>query len=297
MGNLLVLVILPKTTHMSSPAPDEIDLQQLAVSIVRYFQRYLRFISISSVVGVFLGLGFYLILPPVYESQMIVMSDILTSSYSDRLTESLDRLIKEDNDSILAERLNLTAIEAKQISEIEIESVKKEVSDTKDNESSTFIITVSVKQKSLLPKLQNGLISYLRNNEYVKTRVRQREEMYKTLIEKLDQEIQSLDSLKSRLFQGKPVYSKSSEMLLVDPTNIYSKIIELTQQRIGYKNALELFNSIQLIEGFTPFKKPASPKLSVALVVGFALGFFGAIGLLTLKQLLKMARESGTPAA
>lgn len=282
---------------MTANTKDEIDLQQLAVNLVRYFQRYLRFISISAFVGALSGLGFYLALPPVYESQMIVMSDILTSSYSDRLTESLDRLIKEKNDSILANRLNLTTEEAKKVGKIEIESVKKETGTNKDNESSTFIVTVSVLNSSLLPKLQNGLIEYLRNNQYVKTRVRQREEMYKTLIEKLDQEIQSLDSLKARLFSGKPLYSKSSEMMLVDPTNIYSKIIELTQQRINYKNALELFNSIQLIEGFTPFKKPASPKLSVALVVGFALGFFGAIGLLTLKQLLKMARESGTPAA
>ncbi len=281
---------------MSANPSDEIDLQQLAINIVRYFQRYLRFISISTLIGTLSGLVFYFVLPPVYESQMIVMSDILTSSYSDRLTESLDRLIKEKNDSILAQRLGLTVNEAKKITQIEIESVKKEASTSKDNESSTFIITVNVKQQSLLLKLQEGLISYLRNNEFVKTRVRQREEMYKTLIDKLDLEIQSLDSLKARLFQGKPVYSKSSEMLLVDPTNIYSKIIELTQQRIGYKNALELFNSIQLIEGFTPFKKPASPKLSIALVVGFALGFFGAIGILTLKQLLKMARESGAPA-
>lgn len=280
------------------PDNDEIDLQQLAVNTVRYFQRYLKFITVSTILGVLGGAGLYLALPPVFESQMIVMSDILTSSYSDRLTESLDRLIKEKNDSILAQRLTLTADEAAKIKAIEIESVKKEASASKDDEASTFIITVSVMQKPLLPKLQEGLISYLRNNEFVKTRVRQREEMYKTLIDKLDQEIQSLDSLKARLFQGKPVYSKSSEMLLVDPTNIYSKIIELTQQRISYKNALELFNSIQLIEGFTPFKKPASPKLSIALVAGFALGFFGAIGILTLRQLLKMAKDSsGGPAA
>lgn len=282
---------------MSAHTTDEIDLQQLAINVVRYFQRYLRFISISSFVGVLFGLLFYVALPPVYESQMIVMSDILTSSYSDRFTESLDRLIKEENDSVLASRLGLTLEEAKQISTIEIESVRKEANSAKLDESSTFLITVNVKKQALLPKLQEGLIQYLRNNEFVKTRVRQREETYKALIEKLDMEIQSLDSLKSRLFQGKPVYSKSSEMLLVDPTNIYSKIIELTQQRINYKNSLELFNSIQLIEGFTPFKKPASPKLSIALVVGFVLGFFGAIGILTAKQLLKMAKESGSAAA
>lgn len=274
---------------MNQASNDEIDLQELVVNIVRYFTRYLKFISLTSGIGIILGLAGYLLLPAVYESEMIVSSDILTESYSDRLTENLNRLIKEKNDSILAFRLGLTPEEANDITTIDIESVKKEAGSAEKAESATFIITVEIKNRSLLPKLQSGLINYLRNNEFVKTRVRQREQTYRLLISKLDEEIQSLDSLKDRLFQGKPVYAKSSEMMLVDPTNIYSKIIELNRQQIDYKNSLELFNSIQLIEGFTPFKKPASPKLSIMLLAGFALGFFGAIGILTTRQLLKLA--------
>jgi len=277
---------------MNSPTNDEIDLKGLAISIVRYLSQHFRYISICTVIGAIVGLIAFLAIPSVYESEMIVSSDILTSSYSDRLTQSLNRLIKEKNDSVLAVRLSLTTDEAKSIKALKIESVKKEISQKDDDESSTFIVTAEVRQKSLLPKLQNGLIGFLRTNEYVEIRVQQREQTYKQLIKKLDEEIGSLDSLKLRLFQGKPIYTKSSEMMLVDPTNIYSKIIELTRQRIEYQNALELFNSIQLIEGFTPFKKPASPKLSIALVVGFVLGFFGAIGILTARHLFKLAQSS-----
>lgn len=280
---------------MNQPNSDEIDLQGLAINIIRYFSRYYKFISLAVLIGSTIGLVGFILTPHKFESQMILQSDILTESYSDRLTENLDRLIREGNDSILSTRLGLTIVEAKGIKTIEIESVKKVPNTTKD-ESSTFIVTAVVDQKSLLPKLQDGIISYLRNNEFVKTRVRQREERFRLLIDKLEEEIQSLDSLKDRLFQGKPVYTKSSEMMLVDPTNIYSKIIELTDQQIHHKNSLELFNSIQLIEGFTPYEKPASPRLSIALLVGFALGFFGAIGILTVKQLIKMARESKSPA-
>lgn len=277
---------------MSVPTTDEIDLQQLAVNVVRYFQRHIGFMSVSTVLGILLGIVYYVSLPPVYESQMIVMSDILTSSYSDRLTESLDRLIKEKNDSILAQRLSISIEQSRLVKRLDIESVSRENTNDQKYESATFVITVEVLQRSLLPLLQNGIIVYLRNNEYVKTRVRQREETSKLLISKLDAEIQSLDSLKTRLFQGKPITSKSAEVMLVDPTNIYSKIIELNRLRLEYKNSLELFNSIQLIEGFTPFKKPASPKLSIALLAGFALGFFGAIGILTARHLFKLAKSS-----
>lgn len=275
---------------MTQSNSDEIDLQALAVNIVRYFMRYFKFISFCTLTGIVLGFVGYQLTPPKFESQMILQSDILTESHIDRLTANLDRLIREGNDSILATRLELTLSEAQHIKAIEIESVKKAQSASQD-EASTFVVTAVVDQKNLLPKLQEGIINYLRTNEYVKTRVRQREEKHQLLIDKLEEEIQSLDSLKDRLFQGKPVYTKSSEMMLVDPTNIYSKIIELTEQQIENKNDLELFNSIQLIEGFTPFRKPANPKLSIMLLSGFALGFFGAIGILTAKQLLKLAAK------
>ncbi len=276
---------------MNQSAGDEIDLQQLVINVFRFFKRYLTFIVSCVAAGVVLGAMGYVTLPPKFESQMIVMSDILTESYSDRLTEGLDRLIGEKNDSILAIRLGLNIEEAQQVSTIDIESIKKETGPGSEFEPSTFVVTVVTGEKALFPRLEEGIVNYLRNNEYVKTRVSQRERTYTLMIEKLDQEIQSLDSLKTRLFQGKPVYTKSSEMMLVDPTNIYSKIIELNKQRIDYKNSLELYNSIQLIEGFTPFNKPASPKLSTMLLAGFALGFFGALGILTFKQLWKMSRS------
>lgn len=141
----------------------------------------------------------------------------------------------------------------------------------------------------MLPKLQNGIIDLLRNNEFVRIRVKQREFFYKTLLEKLDDEIRSLDSLKKRVFEGKPIYGKGPEMLLVDPTNIYSKIIELNRQRVEYVNALELSNSIQLVEGFTSFKKPKSPRGSVALLLGLLGGLVFSLGSLTFRHLAKLA--------
>lgn len=273
---------------MDNKSSDEIDLQELAIRILRYLYSHSRFIAFSCLGGTLLGLVAWLTLPPVYQSKMIVMSDILTKSYSDRITESLDKLIGEGNYALLGVRLNLSEDEVRQVSGIKIESIKKEEKDIKE-ESTIFIITVDTKNQELLPKLQEGIINLLRNNEFVKIRVKQREFFYKTLIEKLDDEINSLDSLKKKLFDGKPIYGKGPEMLLVDPTNIYSKIIELNRQRIDYVNALELSNSIQLVEGFTSFKKPKSPRGSVALLLGLFGGLAFGLGSLTFRHLAKLA--------
>jgi hypothetical protein len=270
---------------------DEIDLQELAVRAILYFKKHFRFIATSTFLATLLAIIAYIYLPKIYESRMIVMSDILTESYSKEITESLRNLIKEKNISALASRLGLNEQEAGELQTLEIESVKKEKGSEKDVENTIFIITANIKNRTILPKLQQGLIQFLRNNEFVKVRVRQRADMYKRLIDKIGFEITSLDSLKRRLFSGLPVYSKSSEMLLVDPTSIYSKIIELNKEQINYKNALELSDSIQLVEGFTVFQKPAQPKLSILLVTGFLGGLFVSIGLLIIIRLLKLANS------
>jgi hypothetical protein len=80
--------------------------------------------------------------------------------------------------------------------------------------------------------------------------------------------------------------------MLVDPTNIYSKIIELNKEQINYKNGLELVNSIQLVEGFTIYKKPVSPKLSISLTAGASIGVFFVLTLIAIKGLRKIVELS-----
>lgn len=254
---------------------DEIDLLDLLAKTIRLIRNNTKILLLCLSLGIAAGLARHFTTEKVYQSKMILLSDILTSSYSERLSEILTTLIKEKNTKILSQRLEVTEAEAAKIVEIKIESVKKEKAED-EKESSTFIVTVEVHDNVILNKLQNGIVNYLRNNEFVNVRVQQRKFLYQTMMEKVDQEIKSLDSLKVRLSSGKPVYANSAEMLLVDPTNIYSKIIELNHQLVGYKNSLELVNSIQLVEGFTPFEKPVRPKLSISLVGGFSLGLIFA---------------------
>jgi uncharacterized protein involved in exopolysaccharide biosynthesis len=277
---------------MESNFNDEINIQDLAIRIIRYFRKYFNFILVLTIIGLVIALFVYLTLPKTFESKLIVMSDILTESYSKEITESLNNLIKEGNSKTLATKLDLSESESELINKINVESVKKDNQDKEIGE--IFIVTADIRDKNILPKLQTGIIQFLRNNEFVRVRVDQKKKYFVSMIDKIESEIKSLDSLKKKLFIGQPIYSKTSEMMLVDPTNIYSKIVELTKQQWEYKNDLELVDSIQLIEGFTSFEKPASPKLSVLLAIGFFGGFFMAIFILTLKHLFKLANSQAS---
>lgn len=274
---------------MNIAPSDEINLEDLAIRIIKYIKKHLGFIILISLLGTLTAFLSYFTLPKSYESKMILMSDILTESYSKEITESLNNLIKEKNSRNLASRLSLSEDESQLISKIDVESVKKDKQDEKTGD--IFIVTADIHDRNILPKLQVGILSFLRNNEFVKIRVEQKKKYFVSMIDKIESEIKSLDSLKKKLFLGQPIYSKTSEMMLVDPTNIYSKIVELTKAQWEYKNDLELVDSIQLVEGFTVFEKPASPKLSVLLAIGFFGGFFVAIFILTLKHLFKLANS------
>ncbi len=276
----------------NASSSDEIDLIELLAKVTLGIKNNFRSLVLAFVIGSLLGLAFYQFVPKVYESNMIIQSDILTESYGERIAESMDLLIREQNFEILGSRMGISLEKAASIKKIKIESVKQKQTNTTEKENNTFIITVRTTDNNLLPDLQNGLINYLRNNEFVKVRVRQRQDYYKAMIEKVGQEISSLDSLKKRLFTGKPIYSNSAEMMLVDPTNIYSKIIELNKEQINYKNGLELVNSIQLVEGFTIYKKPVSPKLSISLTAGASIGVFFVLTLIAIKGLRKIVELS-----
>lgn len=274
---------------MTSPASEEIDLQSLAVSMLRFVQRNAVLMLGSAIVGALLGLGNYWMTPPVYESQMILISDSLTSSYGDQLAGTINKLIGEGNTAALSEKLALSPAESSELTWVNIE---RAANNKASSIAVTFVVTVRVRNNSILPNLQKGLLQYFQSNEWVKTRVRQREATYKALIAKLDQEIRSLDSLKLRLLQGKSVLNAGGGMLLVEPTNIYSKIIELSQLRLNYSNSLELQGSMQLIEGFTPFNQPVAPKLRTPIILGLAAGLLAALSFLLLRHLVRQAKQA-----
>jgi len=253
---------------------DEIDLLELLARIIFLVKKNTTIIVSAFVLGSILGLGHYQFVPKVYESKMILLSDILTSSYSERITESLDRLITERNTKILSERLKMSEQDARQI------------------ENEIFIVTVKVLDKNILPTLQADIINYLRNNEFVKIRVEQRKVYTLAILKKIDEQLSDLEQLKSKITKGELTQGGKDNLVLFDPTTVHSKIVDLNKERATLKNSLEIINSIQLVEGFTVFEKPVSPRLSFSLAGGASLGLFFVGVVIAFKVIRKMLHFS-----
>jgi len=272
----------PKTSS------DEIDLRELFLKVVFTVRR--NFIPILSffIVGTALGFTYGMLGTKVYESKMMVTSYILADSYNDKLGENLNDIIDEGNIELIARKLSLSTPEAENISSIEIESAQKEKAQ-KDDEKRWFLITVRVLDLDVLPNLQNGIVGYLENNDFVKVRVQQKKDYYNKIIKEIDEEIQSLEGFKNKIYDGNFLESTKGNVVF-DPTEINTKIIELSEDKFKYESELVLVNSVQIVEGFTKFNKPVRPNKAISLVAGATLGLFFVGMLIAFKSIRKVVR-------
>jgi hypothetical protein len=273
---------------------DEIDLLELLARIVISIKSNFKLIVGAFLVGSLLGLAYYQYVPKSYESRMLISSDILTESYSKTIADDLNKLIKERNIESLSSKLNLSLTEAFAIGKLEVKNAIEKVDGRKEEEKNYLTITCQTSDNSIWPNLQNGLVNFFEKNDYVRIRVEQRKKYYTQVIEKIDKELVDLNELKTRIANGQITQSSKDNLILFDPTTVNTKILDLNKEKINLQNALETVNSVQLVEGFTVFEKPVSPKLSISLSAGASFGLFIValiIGFKSLRKIVSLSEE------
>lgn len=273
---------------------DEIDLLELLARIVISIKSNFKLIVGAFLVGSLLGLAYYQFVPKSYESRMLISSEILTESYSKTIAEDLNKLIRERNIESLSSKLKITPKEALALGKLEVKNAIEKADGRKEEEKNYLTITCQASDNSIWPNLQNGLINFFETNDYVKIRVEQKKKYFTQVIEKIDKELVDLNDLKSRIANGQVTQSSKDNLILFDPTTVNTKILDLNKEKINLQNQLEIVNSIQMVEGFTVFEKPISPKLSISLSAGASFGLFFVallIGFKSLRKIVSLSEE------
>lgn len=269
---------------------DEVDLMELFVNLIIAIRRHLWLIILFFFLGTALGFAYYFSVKKVYQSKMVVSSSILTSSYSKELFENINRHRRERNTHAVKILLNVSESTAKNLAYLEIEKL----SQTDDlKEADRFIITADVLDKAVFPEVEKGLVYYLENNEFAKIRVEQNKKYIEEMLAKVITEIMDMERFKEKIISG-TFFENVRGNIMFDPTTVNSKILELTKEKINLENSLELVNSVQVIEGFTQFERPSSPRLSISLVSGSLIGLFFVGILIAFKSVRKLLRMADT---
>jgi hypothetical protein len=264
---------------MEKNVSDEIDVYDLLVGTVRVIKKN-SWLFITLIV---LGIGISFLSeyrkPQVIEGRMIVFSDIVPTPYCKLIAGALDNLVRERSLDTLANRLHLSLSEAAQI-----ESITSEIADAKKD--SLFIVSVKVRDRQTLPKLQDGIINYLQNQRFLKIRIEQRKKFYRDLIETVDKGIKAMDSLRRKYFQGKPVNANGLSSS-PDPGINVERIIKLQKDLLTYKNDLALADGVQIVSRLSTFQKPERPTVQTALV-GFLGGVFTSFLFLGIRWIIRL---------
>jgi uncharacterized protein involved in exopolysaccharide biosynthesis len=264
--------------------PNTIDLSKAFSSIKEALAENILTIVVITVLCLAGGLLYILYSPKTFESKMILQSDILSESYSLKLAENLNDHIEDDDTEFIASQLSLSIDEAGQLKEFRIISALTPMSQQMaEKEKIIVVISVQVNNNSVLPKLQEGIIAYFSNNEYIKKRVIENRKKYEGMIVALDTEIKRLDTLKNKISKGSFSTSRAGEISIVDLSGLYEVAADLYEKKFDFMNDLATVDSIQVIEGLTPYGKPVWPKKSVILFTSLMLALAAILIVLQFK--------------
>jgi hypothetical protein len=245
---------------------DEIDLLELFKKSVQWILRNFKLLGLSIILGGGIGFCYYFFSPKIYESKMLVSSEMLTEQFCLRVFGELNKSIKEKNFQEVAGKLGFSYNEASLLKSIRVENSIKEKAG--NQEKNFFLIEVRITDQSILTKLQMAITSFILNNNYIKLKV----DEHKKLLGQIGVELESLVELKSRIYKG-DLFEKAKGNVMFDPTEINTKSILLNEQKAKLERELS-GEGIQLVQSFSKPIKPVWPRPLISIGIGVAFGLF-----------------------
>ena len=288
------------------------------LSIVRRVPVENKLIFLASLVivcGLTLTYGL-LLKKKFYESTMILSSNYLNKRIVDNTIGKLNLLAEEEYASGLAKVLqipdtladNIALFEAKpfvaETDVIELEVLKEQLKSAQEGNKNAkvidqviqrieienrhaFEITVRTFNPTVIPNLQQALVKFFRDNDYIRKRIEINKQTLLAKKDKLTQESKKLDSLKLVIYanyksmaeQGRQGSNNVilSDRAVTNPIEVYGQDLSLYEQLQQVERQLYIQPDFEVVDGFTEFSEPASaslPKmLAQAILIAIGLGY------------------------
>lgn len=254
--------------------PDEVNLLPILTLISKFFSKIKESISyaaylvrkrtlfIASFVffGIALAIVNFFVSTAVYKTNAILVSNLLSNDYCKSLIETLGELTKEKNYDRLSEKLNLPVGTVSKLNSIDFNYFT--ASETRDTVIGIpFSIEVYVTDNFILDSLQNGIVYYLENNGYALKRKSAKKAVLNEFSQKIDTELDQLDSLLKQINKEAIIDPKTGNFAMYDPIDNYEKMIDIYQEKYKVMERIALLSNFEVIEGFTKYNKPSSPRM------------------------------------
>jgi hypothetical protein len=274
------------------------------------------FISLTLAGGIF---GYYyssFLKKKFFESSMIFSSDYLNKRIIDNSISKLNLLADEETPRGLAVALNIPDSLARDIVKfeakpfvaerelVEIEVLKEQLRNAQINSKNQNVIdqvikrieienqhafefTVRTFSPTAVKPIQDALVNYFKNNDYIKKRIQINKTNLGLKRSKLLHDSQKLDSLKKIIYSNYKNMAEqgrqgSNNVILSDkpvtnPIDIYKQDQLVYEDLMDVEKKIFLQPDFEVVDGFTEFNSPASARRSkviiTAMLIAFALGY------------------------
>lgn len=206
----------------------------------------------------------------VYQSQMTVSyAQLEKKIYGDMLFK-LNQLLESEQYEEIAGLLNLELEEVETIKNIRgINIHNQPLTEDLSVEKVPFYIEVEVLDPTVLPGLEEALVQYISQSEYVNERLKLNENNYKKEIDHLKNQLAYMDSLKVILMSD----CADLEGDVVENLNQLNESQNLIFGKIrDYESALQFNKNIEVMDGFIAQSESKSMLMLKFLLLGLAVG-------------------------
>ncbi|CAM3517206.1 Chain length determinant protein [Pontibacter korlensis] len=264
-------------------APDEVDLMVIFGyfrSLVRGLQNRIVYIGQAvrvhflkvlffTLIGLGVGYGIFYTTKPFYTSSMTLMLADIRNEFVEEQLSKLGQMVSDGNFEAVADRLDISTEAAKQIKDMQFSNLDQDrISEDSILTGSPFRIELSLYNSSVFNSMEPAIVSYLENNRYFLKQKSIRQRKVQDLIAKLNEEISSIDSVKSAAVTPRGPVNGFVYGAPLDPTTLYRESIKMFEERVKLEAELEQLDNIQVVSGFLPRSKPSGPDLLKHLLIG-----------------------------
>jgi len=262
-------------------APQElINFDWFLISTLKFIKRYTLLLSILFVLGGIVGFTFASVKQPVYESQLIGYSSLISGDRIQEIIFDLGENIRKRNFNSLSQKMSMPVAELSNIKSLGCEIIKdanveKEV-DYINFSDNCVLVVVETNSIESIEHLQQGLINYINQNEFIQQTLKTRMATLNELYKETDNEIKKLDELQSSIVEA--VKEGNDLFYLADKSFSHFEKISLLKERKKIQEQIAFLSPLIVI---LPFTVPENPKLlTVTFTIISAMMFviLGVIG-------------------
>ena len=267
---------------------EELNLSELFSNFVKFNSRNKKFILIFMAIGVLSVILFQKFKTPYYETKAICMSGISEYERQEQIEDLSQRTaidlinhlqinIENKDFNQISKLLGIDSKTARTIKKIEAEQLYQQDMDEKFYALNKFEILLILYDNTKLSDVENGLIYYFENNDFVRNYHEKYLESNVNLISNIENEIQLLGNIRIEGAKNNLDVSSVNIISGKEGKELSNQIVSLSHLREEIKMNQALLKPLVYVQKFANVEQKEDDILVWSLLAGLICYFIGLL--------------------